>query len=110
MNLNEDRKAPLREKDLNMKKEMVIRYISTASKTGGLKSSHQISPQEFISELKSGATDERLFSCLDSLRVSLTSNPVRFWFCKDRPSIITEVQKIDPVKSLNANSDSTHFS
>ncbi|XP_058886258.1 protein diaphanous homolog 3-like isoform X2 [Acipenser ruthenus] len=76
MNLNEDRKAPLREKDLNMKKEMVIRYISTASKTGGLKSSHQISPQEFISELKSGATDERLFSCLDSLRVSLTSNPV----------------------------------
>ncbi|KAK1167642.1 hypothetical protein AOXY_G10381 [Acipenser oxyrinchus oxyrinchus] len=76
MNLNEDKKAPLREKDLNMKKEMVIRYVSTASKTGSLKSSHQISPQEFISELKSGATDERLFSCLDSLRVSLTSNPV----------------------------------
>ncbi|KAF5896735.1 protein diaphanous 3-like isoform X1, partial [Clarias magur] len=40
---------------------------------GSLKSSHQISPQEFLSELKSGATDERLF---DSLRVSLTSKPV----------------------------------
>ncbi|KAI7794845.1 putative protein diaphanous-like protein 3 [Triplophysa rosa] len=43
---------------------------------GSLRSSSQISPQEFLSELKGGATDERLFACLDSLRVSLTSNPV----------------------------------
>ncbi|KAM6979926.1 protein diaphanous homolog 3-like [Aplochiton taeniatus] len=76
MNLNEDKKAPLREKDLNTKREMVIQYIVTASKAGSLRSSHQISPQEFLCELKSGAVDERLFACLDSLRVSLTSNPV----------------------------------
>ncbi|CAH2223938.1 diaphanous homolog 3 isoform X1 [Pelobates cultripes] len=76
MNLNEDRKAPLREKDFATKKEMVMQYISTASKAGSLRSSRQISPQEFIHELKSGATDERLVSYLDSLRVSLTSNPV----------------------------------
>ncbi|KAG8001310.1 Protein diaphanous-like protein 3 [Nibea albiflora] len=43
---------------------------------GSLRSSHQISPQEFLGELKSGVMDERLFACLDSLRVSLTSNPV----------------------------------
>uniref|UniRef100_A0A6Q2XTK1 Diaphanous-related formin 3 n=1 Tax=Esox lucius TaxID=8010 RepID=A0A6Q2XTK1_ESOLU len=76
MNLNEDKKAPLREKDLNTKREMVIQYIITASKTGSLRSSHQIAPQEFLGELKSGVTDERLMACLDSLRVSLTSNPV----------------------------------
>ncbi|XP_058256927.1 protein diaphanous homolog 3 isoform X3 [Hemibagrus wyckioides] len=77
MNLNEDKRAPLREKDLSTKREMVLQYIVTAAKTGSLKSSsRQISPQEFLSELKSGATDERLFACLDSLRVSLTSNPV----------------------------------
>ncbi|XP_075447155.1 protein diaphanous homolog 3 isoform X3 [Ascaphus truei] len=76
MNLNEDRKAPLREKDFATKKEMVMQYISTASKAGSLKSSRLISPQEFIHELKSGAADERLVSYLDSLRVSLTSNPV----------------------------------
>ncbi|XP_062869378.1 protein diaphanous homolog 3 isoform X2 [Trichomycterus rosablanca] len=77
MNLNEDKRAPLREKDLSTKREMVLQYIVTAAKTGSLKrSSHQISPQEFLSELKSGATDERLFACLDSLKVSLTSNPV----------------------------------
>ncbi|KAM4744231.1 protein diaphanous homolog 3-like isoform 3-T3 [Anableps anableps] len=76
MNLNEDKKTPLREKDLNTKREMVIQYIFAASKPGSLKKSHQISPQEFLSELKSGVTDERLFACLDSLRVSLTSNPV----------------------------------
>uniref|UniRef100_A0AAY5EMC9 Diaphanous-related formin 3 n=1 Tax=Electrophorus electricus TaxID=8005 RepID=A0AAY5EMC9_ELEEL len=79
MNLNEDKRAPLREKDLSMKREMVLQYVITAAKTvrGSLRSScHQISPQEFLTELKSGATDERLFACLDSLRVSLTSNPV----------------------------------
>ncbi|XP_056134273.1 protein diaphanous homolog 3 [Lampris incognitus] len=76
MNLNEDKKAPLREKDLNTKREMVIQYVFAASKTGSLRSSHQISPQEFLGELKSGVTEERLFACLDSLRVSLTSNPV----------------------------------
>uniref|UniRef100_A0A674ILA9 Diaphanous related formin 3 n=1 Tax=Terrapene triunguis TaxID=2587831 RepID=A0A674ILA9_9SAUR len=84
MNLNEDRKTPLREKDFSTKKEMVMQYISTASKKisvtfllqGSLKSSRQITAQEFILELKSGATDERLVTCLESLRVSLTSNPV----------------------------------
>ncbi|XP_068277947.1 protein diaphanous homolog 3 [Nyctibius grandis] len=76
MNLNEDKKMPLREKDFNTKKEMVMQYISTASKSGSLKNSRKISPQEFIQELKSGSTDERLVSCLESLRVSLTSNPV----------------------------------
>ncbi|MED6276173.1 Diaphanous, partial [Characodon lateralis] len=76
MNLNEDKKTPLREKDLNTKREMVTQYIFAASKTGSLKKSHQISPQEFLSELKSGVMDERLFACLDSLRVYLTSKPV----------------------------------
>ncbi|GAA6093836.1 protein diaphanous homolog 3 isoform X1 [Tachysurus ichikawai] len=52
-----------------------VRERAHASAPGSLKS-RQISPQEFLSELKSGATDERLFACLDSLRVSLTSNPV----------------------------------
>uniref|UniRef100_UPI0037E855E0 protein diaphanous homolog 3-like n=1 Tax=Semicossyphus pulcher TaxID=241346 RepID=UPI0037E855E0 len=76
MNLSEEKKTPLRDKDLNTKREMVIQYIFTASKTGSLRSSHQISPQEFLGELKSGVMDERLVACLDSLRVSLTSNPV----------------------------------
>uniref|UniRef100_A0A2K5KI56 Diaphanous related formin 3 n=1 Tax=Cercocebus atys TaxID=9531 RepID=A0A2K5KI56_CERAT len=43
---------------------------------GSLKRSRQISPQEFIHELKMGSADERLVTCLESLRVSLTSNPV----------------------------------
>ncbi|XP_041639883.1 protein diaphanous homolog 3-like isoform X2 [Cheilinus undulatus] len=76
MNLSEEKKTPLRDKDLSTKREMVIQYIFAASKTGSLRSSHQISPQEFLGELKSGVMDERLVACLDSLRVSLTSNPV----------------------------------
>ncbi|XP_026234870.1 protein diaphanous homolog 3-like isoform X2 [Anabas testudineus] len=74
MNLNEEKKTPLREKDLNTKREMVIQYVFP--KAGNLRSSHHISTQEFLGELKSGVMDERLFACLDSLRVALTSHPV----------------------------------
>ncbi|XP_061862284.1 protein diaphanous homolog 2 isoform X2 [Colius striatus] len=86
MNLNEDRKAPLREKDLTTKREMVVQYISATAKSiigskvpGGLKNSkHEctLSSQEYIHELRSGISEEKLLNCLESLRVSLTSNPV----------------------------------
>ncbi|XP_068596775.1 protein diaphanous homolog 2 [Brachionichthys hirsutus] len=86
MNLNEDRKAPLREKDLSTKREMVVQYISATSKSitgskvaGGLRNSkHEstLSSQEYVHELRSGITEEKLLNCLESLRVSLTSNPV----------------------------------
>uniref|UniRef100_A0A674ACJ5 Diaphanous related formin 2 n=1 Tax=Salmo trutta TaxID=8032 RepID=A0A674ACJ5_SALTR len=72
MNLNEERKAPLRGKDLSTKREMVVQYISTTAK------SHEctLSSQEYVHELRSGITEDKLLICLESLRVSLTSNPV----------------------------------
>ncbi|XP_045146508.1 protein diaphanous homolog 2 isoform X2 [Echinops telfairi] len=86
MNLNEERKAPLRNKDFTIKREMVGQYISATTKSivgskvmGGLKNSkHEctLSSQEYVHELRSGITDEKLLNCLESLRVSLTSNPV----------------------------------
>ncbi|XP_059012874.1 protein diaphanous homolog 2 isoform X8 [Mustela lutreola] len=79
MNLNEDRKAPLRNKDFTTKREMVVQYISATAKSGGLKNSkHEctLSSQEYVHELRSGISDEKLLNCLESLRVSLTSNPV----------------------------------
>ncbi|XP_053894945.1 protein diaphanous homolog 2 isoform X2 [Malaclemys terrapin pileata] len=79
MNLNEERKAPLRNKDLTTKREMVGQYISATAKSGGLKNSkHEctLSSQEYVHELRSGITEEKLLNCLESLRVSLTSNPV----------------------------------
>ncbi|XP_077611387.1 protein diaphanous homolog 2-like, partial [Crocuta crocuta] len=47
---------------------------------GGLKNSkHEctLSSQEYVHELRSGISDEKLLNCLESLRISLTSNPVR---------------------------------
>ncbi|XP_047699443.1 protein diaphanous homolog 2 isoform X1 [Prionailurus viverrinus] len=86
MNLNEERKTPLRNKDFTTKREMVVQYISATAKsivgskvTGGLKNSkHEctLSSQEYVHELRSGISDEKLLNCLESLRVSLTSNPV----------------------------------
>ena len=49
MNLNEDKKAPLREKDLNTKREMVIQYIMTAAKTvSGYLQLHQLVFYSFL--------------------------------------------------------------
>ncbi|KAM5128266.1 protein diaphanous homolog 2 isoform 1-T7 [Callospermophilus lateralis] len=79
MNLNEEKKAPLRNKDFTTKREMVVQYISATAKSGGLKNSkHEctLSSQEYVHELRSGISDEKLLNCLESLRVSLTSNPV----------------------------------
>ncbi|XP_053437151.1 protein diaphanous homolog 2 isoform X2 [Nycticebus coucang] len=79
MNLNEEKKAPLRNKDFTTKREMVVQYISATAKSGGLKNSkHEctLSSQEYVHELRSGIADEKLLNCLESLRVSLTSNPV----------------------------------
>ncbi|KAL1766820.1 diaphanous-like 2 isoform X2, partial [Sigmodon hispidus] len=79
MNLNEEKKAPLRNKDFATKREMVVQYISATAKSGGLKNSkHEctLSSQEYVHELRSGISDEKLLNCLESLRVSLTSNPV----------------------------------
>ncbi|XP_055464258.1 protein diaphanous homolog 2 isoform X3 [Psammomys obesus] len=79
MNLNEEKKAPLRNKDFSTKREMVVQYISATAKSGGLKNSkHEctLSSQEYVHELRSGISDEKLLNCLESLRVSLTSNPV----------------------------------
>ncbi|XP_073445945.1 protein diaphanous homolog 2 isoform X4 [Dendrobates tinctorius] len=86
MNLNEEKKAPLRQKDLGRKHEMVVQYISATAKSitgskaaGGLKNNkHEctLSSQEYVHELRSGIADEKLHNCLESLRVSLTSNPV----------------------------------
>ncbi|XP_067890209.1 protein diaphanous homolog 3-like [Heterodontus francisci] len=78
MNLSEERKAPLREKDMSTKREMVVHYIGATSNIGSLKNRQYNStlPHEFIHELKSGVADEKLLSSLESLRVSLTSNPI----------------------------------
>uniref|UniRef100_A0A8C7IT42 Diaphanous related formin 2 n=1 Tax=Oncorhynchus kisutch TaxID=8019 RepID=A0A8C7IT42_ONCKI len=84
MNLNEERKAPLRGKDLSTKREMVVQYISTTAKSvsstviGLRNSKHEctLSSQEYVHELRSGITEDKLLICLESLRVSLTSNPV----------------------------------
>uniref|UniRef100_A0A8C5FDG0 Diaphanous related formin 2 n=1 Tax=Gadus morhua TaxID=8049 RepID=A0A8C5FDG0_GADMO len=76
MNLNEDRKAPLRGKDLSTRREMVVQYISATSKSVSNAHESTLSSQEYVHELRSGITEDKLLNCLESLRVSLTSNPV----------------------------------
>uniref|UniRef100_A0A3Q1CXN5 Diaphanous-related formin 2 n=1 Tax=Amphiprion ocellaris TaxID=80972 RepID=A0A3Q1CXN5_AMPOC len=77
MNLNEERKAPLRGKDLSTKREMVVQYISATAKSVSERIKRcTLSSQEYVHELRSGITEEKLLNCLESLRVSLTSNPV----------------------------------
>ncbi|CAL8237163.1 unnamed protein product [Boreogadus saida] len=56
---------------------------------GGLRNSkHEstLSSQEYVHELRSGITEDKLLNCLESLRVSLTSNPVRRCYRVSVPS------------------------
>ncbi|CAM9532670.1 unnamed protein product [Lampetra planeri] len=83
MNLSEAHKAPLRHKDEKTKRDMVLQYMASSSKTGGAhKRDTALSGKDYITELtglrkmEHDSDQERLLSCLESLRVSLTSNPV----------------------------------
>uniref|UniRef100_A0A3P9IHJ4 Diaphanous related formin 1 n=1 Tax=Oryzias latipes TaxID=8090 RepID=A0A3P9IHJ4_ORYLA len=75
MNLNEEKQKPLREKDINTKREMLSQYLHT-SKAGQSQKESSKSAQVYIQELKSEIKDGQLLNCLESLRVSLNNNPV----------------------------------
>ncbi|KAK7922026.1 hypothetical protein WMY93_008928 [Mugilogobius chulae] len=64
-----------------MRLAAVVKRLSVSSihLEGGLRNSkHEstLSSQEYVHELRSGIAEEKLLNCLESLRVSLTSNPV----------------------------------
>ncbi|XP_038652276.1 protein diaphanous homolog 1-like isoform X2 [Scyliorhinus canicula] len=75
MNLNGEKQMPLRNKDMTIKREMVSQYLHT-SKAGQSQKESSRSALMYIQELKSGVRDNQLLSCLESLRVSLSNNPV----------------------------------
>ncbi|XP_053102654.1 protein diaphanous homolog 1 [Hemicordylus capensis] len=75
MNLNEEKKQPLREKDIVIKREMLSQYLH-ASNSGMSQKESSKSAIMYIQELKSGLREAQLLNCLESLRVSLNNNPV----------------------------------
>ncbi|XP_061786556.2 protein diaphanous homolog 1 isoform X1 [Nerophis lumbriciformis] len=75
MNLNEEKQQPLREKDIAIKREMVSQYLHT-SKAGQDQKESSKSAMMYIQELRSDYRNAHLLSCLESLRVSLSNNPV----------------------------------
>ncbi|KAG2455757.1 DIAP1 protein, partial [Polypterus senegalus] len=75
MNLNPERQQPLREKDIAIKREMVSQYLHT-SKAGQSQKESSKSAMMYIQDLKSGLRDSHLLNVLESLRVSLSNNPV----------------------------------
>uniref|UniRef100_A0A9J8CLE8 Diaphanous related formin 1 n=1 Tax=Cyprinus carpio carpio TaxID=630221 RepID=A0A9J8CLE8_CYPCA len=77
MNLNEEKQRPLRQKDIAIKREMVSQYLHTSSAAKSQKESSK-SALIYIQELKTDLRDTQLLSCLESLRVSLNNNPVRY--------------------------------
>lgn len=72
MNLSEDKKAPLRKKSMQEKRAMLFMQVRAPKKSGELDS-----PDSFVQELRNAdLKGERRLKVLESLRVSLTSNPV----------------------------------
>ncbi|KAL8577404.1 hypothetical protein ACOMHN_060226 [Nucella lapillus] len=74
MNLTEEKKAPLRARDMSFKRNMLSMHIKGAAKPRG---GELDSPQAFVTELRNpDLKGERRLRVLESLRVSLTSKPV----------------------------------
>ncbi|XP_021363043.1 protein diaphanous homolog 2-like isoform X7 [Mizuhopecten yessoensis] len=73
MNLTEEKKDPLRKKDLNLKRSMLaMQWKGAVKKSGDLDSAGS-----FVAELRNAdLKGEKRLRVLESLRVSLTSNPV----------------------------------
>ncbi|XP_013399607.1 protein diaphanous homolog 2, partial [Lingula anatina] len=90
MNLTEEKKAPLRQKKTDEKRKLlVMQSKGTVQPKGGKIDS----PQDFVRELNEPSLrgDKRL-RLLESLRVSLTSNPVS-WVMEFGPSGLNAILK-----------------
>jgi len=82
MNLVEEKKGPIRSKDIDTKRGMVIQWLN---KTSIVKGEQAKTPQQFILDLQTllrkeeairGEASRELLAMLSSLKVSLTSNPL----------------------------------
>uniref|UniRef100_H2Z891 Diaphanous related formin 1 n=1 Tax=Ciona savignyi TaxID=51511 RepID=H2Z891_CIOSA len=82
MNLAEEKKEPLRSKDLSTKRAMVVQWLN---KTTTVKGEQAMTPQQFIYNMQSlirnqdsyrTESSRELLQVLESLRVSLNSNPL----------------------------------
>ncbi|XP_024139155.1 protein diaphanous homolog 1 isoform X2 [Oryzias melastigma] len=105
MNLNEEKQQPLREKDLNTKREMLSQYLHT-SKAGQSQKESSKSAQMYIQELRSENKDNQLLNCLESLRVSLNNNPVSWVqnFGKEGLALLLQIlKKLQEEKDENIN-------
>lgn len=73
MNLTEEKKAPLRAWDMPMKRNMLTMQVTA----GKAKQRDLDTPQNFVAEVRNAdLKGEKRLRVLESLRVSLTSNPV----------------------------------
>lgn len=75
MNLSEDKKKPLRERPLNLKKEMlVMHYKGNVTQNR----SRFVTPSDYVNYLQgfNEISHEKLYKCIESLRIALTNNPV----------------------------------
>jgi len=82
MNLADDKKGPIRQKDMRIKRAMVIQWLN---KSSNFNNNEARTPQQFILDLQNllrreeqsrGENLGHLLSVLSSLKVSLTSNPL----------------------------------
>eukprot|EP00057_Strongylocentrotus_purpuratus_P035713 XP_800685.4 PREDICTED: protein diaphanous homolog 2 [Strongylocentrotus purpuratus] len=78
MGLTGEKAAPLRSRDMKMKRDMVLQYMKRQGPSAAGRNDSQMKPGDYVVELHSTAASDtgRYHSILSSLRVSLTSNPI----------------------------------
>ncbi|XP_041460766.1 protein diaphanous homolog 2-like isoform X3 [Lytechinus variegatus] len=78
MGLTDQKAAPLRSRDMKIKRDMVLQYMKRQGPSAAGRNDSQMKPGDYVIELHSTAASDtsRYHSILSSLRVSLTSNPI----------------------------------
>lgn len=96
MNLNEDKRAPLREKDLSTKREMVLQYIVTAAKTVSLSNAHtHITQSKGLRVINAVHSDE----CTDGDCSLINTVAAVFIFHMERRAVKHDLRSLKAVQS-----------
>ncbi|XP_058123018.1 protein diaphanous [Anopheles ziemanni] len=79
MNIPQDKRDPLLEKPLEEKRKMIMMHVKGKTSTEHRANSRFEKPSDYVQYLRDGdysSRSQKVLACVESLRVSLTSNPI----------------------------------
>lgn len=94
MNIPKDKRAPLTQKPVGEKRDMIFMHLKGKNSLEHRSNSRFEKPLDYIEYLRAGEhSEQKIYQCLESLRVALTSNPIS-WIKEFGEEGITEIVEL----------------